>query len=161
MLGPFGAGVLAVLIPQIRGDLGTTTAAVTAGITASMVPFAALQLVSGTLGERWGLARTVRIAYLLYAAVSILTVVAPGIGLFLVGRGLQGAVNAFLSPLLLAALASGAPPGRGGRPGRAAAPDRLVARRGASAAAQRRSCGSRSSTPTHACRSCSPARSAS
>jgi MFS family permease len=80
-----------------------------------MVPFAAIQLVSGTLGERWGLARTVRIAYLLYAVVSVLTVAAPDIGVFLVGRALQGAVNAFLSPLLLAALASAAPPGRLGR----------------------------------------------
>ena len=44
MLGPFGAGVLSVLIPQVRDDLGTTTAAVTAGITVYMVPFAALQL---------------------------------------------------------------------------------------------------------------------
>ena len=26
MLGPFGAGVLSVLIPQVRDDLGTTTA---------------------------------------------------------------------------------------------------------------------------------------
>ncbi len=115
MLGPFGAGVLSVLIPQIRDDLGTTTAAVTAGITVYMAPFAALQLVSGTLGERWGVTRTVRVAYVVYAAVSVLTVVAPGIGLFLVGRALQGAVNAFLSPLLLAALAATATPGRVGR----------------------------------------------
>ena len=115
MLGPFGSGVLSVLIPQVREDFATTTGAVTAGITVYMVPFAVIQLVSGTLGERWGLGRTVRVAYLLYAAVSILTVVAPGIGLFLVGRALQGAVNAFLSPLLLAALASGAAPGRLGR----------------------------------------------
>jgi MFS family permease len=115
MLGPFGAGVLAVLIPQIREDFATTTAGVTAGITVYMVPFAALQLVSGTLGERWGLTRTVRVAYVLYAAVSVLTVVAPGIGLFLVGRALQGAVNAFLSPLLLAALAGSAELGRTGR----------------------------------------------
>jgi MFS family permease len=115
MLGPFGAGVLTVLIPQIREDLGTTTAAVTAGITVYMVPFAVLQLVSGTLGERWGLTRTVRTAYLLYAGVSVPTVIAPDVGLFLVGRGLQGAVNAFLSPLLLAALAASAPVGRVGR----------------------------------------------
>jgi MFS family permease len=115
MLGPFGAGVLSVLIPQVRDDLGTTTAAVTAGITVYMVPFAALQLVSGTLGERWGVTRTVRIAYVAYAVVSILTVIAPDIGVFLVGRALQGAVNAFLSPLLLAALAMGAAPGRVGR----------------------------------------------
>jgi MFS family permease len=115
MLGPFGSGVLSVLIPQVREDFATTTGAVTAGITVYMVPFAVIQLVSGTLGERWGLGRTVRIAYLVYAAVSVLTVVAPDIGLFLVGRALQGAVNAFLSPLLLAALASTASPGRLGR----------------------------------------------
>jgi len=115
VLGPLGSGVLSVLIPQVREDLATTTAAVTAGITVYMVPFAAIQLVSGTLGERWGLERTVRIAYVLYAAVSVLVVAAPDIGVFLVGRALQGAVNAFLSPLLLAALASAAPPGRLGR----------------------------------------------
>ena len=62
--------MLTVLIPEIRADLGATTAAVTAGITVYMVPFAVLQLVSGTLGERWGVTRTVRLAYIAYAAVS-------------------------------------------------------------------------------------------
>jgi MFS family permease len=115
MLGPFGSGVLAVLIPQIRDDFATTTGAATAGITVYLAPFAALQVVSGTLGERWGMVRTVRGAYAAYAVVSLLTVLAPTIGVFLVGRALQGCVNAFLSPLLLSAVAASAPPGRVGR----------------------------------------------
>jgi len=114
-LGPFGAGVLVVLIPELQEMFDASAGEVTAGITVYLLPFAALQLVSGTIGERWGVTRTVHMAYVVYAAVSVLTVVAPGIGLFLLGRALQGSVNAFLSPLLLAALAASAEPGRLGR----------------------------------------------
>src|SRR5439155_12991193 len=56
-LGPFGGGVIAVLIPELRHAFHASTAEVTAGITAYLVPFAALQVVSGTLGERVGVAR--------------------------------------------------------------------------------------------------------
>ncbi len=78
MLGPFGAGVLSVLIPQVRDDLGTTTAAVTAGITVYMVPFAALQLVSGTVGERLGRRRVVFTGYVFYALFMVAGALAPG-----------------------------------------------------------------------------------
>src|SRR5206468_2225906 len=53
-LGPFGGGVIAVLIPELRHAYHATTGEVTAGITAYLVPFAALQVVSGTLGARLG-----------------------------------------------------------------------------------------------------------
>ncbi|HVL95169.1 MAG TPA: hypothetical protein VM266_04855 [Solirubrobacteraceae bacterium] len=51
-IGPFGGAVLAVLIPQLRDAFGATTAEVAAAIPAYLVPFALLQLVSGTIGER-------------------------------------------------------------------------------------------------------------
>ena len=58
MLGPFGAGVLSVLIPQVRDDLGTTTAAVTAGIAALQGAvnafLSALPLTVISLGGRGG-----------------------------------------------------------------------------------------------------------
>ena len=53
-LGPFGGAVLAVLIPQLRDAFDTTTGAVAAAVPAYLIPFAVLQLVSGTLGERLG-----------------------------------------------------------------------------------------------------------
>ena len=114
-LGPFGGGIIAVLIPQLRDAFGANTAAVTWGITAYLIPFAALQLVSGTLGERIGIARTVRTAYIVYAVFSVLAAFAPSIGLFIATRALQGAANAFLTPLLLAALAGSTPEGAVGR----------------------------------------------
>src|ERR671931_1542441 len=85
-LGPFGSGVIAVLIPQLRDAFGATTGQVAAAIPAYFVPFAAVQLVSGTIGERMGRRRVVRTGYIAYGATSVLAAVAPSIGLFIVAR---------------------------------------------------------------------------
>ena len=114
-LGPFGGGVLAVLIPQLRDAFDATTGAVAAAIPAYLVPFAVFQLVSGTVGERLGRRRVVRAGYLAYAVFSVAGALAPSLGLFLGARALQGAANAFLTPLVLAGLADASPPERLGR----------------------------------------------
>ncbi|HET8757827.1 MAG TPA: MFS transporter [Solirubrobacteraceae bacterium] len=114
-LGPFGAGVLSVLIPQIREAFDTTTAHVALAIPAYLIPFAVLQLVSGTVGEQFGRRRAVRAGYLAYAVVSLCAAVAPTIGAFLVCRAAQGVANAFITPLLLAGLAEVVDPRRLGR----------------------------------------------
>jgi MFS family permease len=103
-LGPFGGGMLVALIPPVASDLDTTDGLVAIAITAYMVPFALLQLVSGTLGERAGAGRVVRAGYVAYGAAALGCAVAPSIELFIGGRAIMGAANAFLSPLLLAAL---------------------------------------------------------
>ena len=89
-LGPFGGGVVAVLVPQLRDAFDATTAGVALSIPAYLVPFAALQLVSGTLGERLGRRRVVRTGYIAYAVLSLLAALAPTLGAFLVVRALQG-----------------------------------------------------------------------
>jgi MFS family permease len=104
-MGPFGAGLLAVLIPELREAFHTSTGAVAAGIPAYIVPFALLQLVSGTIGERLGRRRVVRTAYVLYAITSVAAAFSPSIGVFLGLRAAQGCANAFVTPLLLAGLA--------------------------------------------------------
>ena len=114
-LGPFGGGVLAVLIPQLRDAFDATTGQVAAAIPAYFVPFAAFQLVSGTIGERFGRRRVVRAGYIGYAVTSVLAAVAPSIGLFIVARAGSGASNAFLTPLVLAGLADITPRERLGR----------------------------------------------
>lgn len=108
-LGPFGGGVVTVLIPELRDTLHTTTAGAAATLTVYLIPFALLQLVSGTIGERVGLARTIRTAYVVYAIASLGVAVASSLAPFLVLRGLQGAANAFTTPLLVAALADATP----------------------------------------------------
>ena len=108
-LGPFGGGMLIALIPDVAEGLGTSDGLVAAAITAYMIPFAALQLVSGTIGERLGGARVVRTGYVCFAAAALLCAVAPEIWTFMAGRALMGAANAFLSPILLAALSDAVP----------------------------------------------------
>jgi MFS family permease len=114
-LGPFGGGVIIVLIPELQAQFDASAAEVTAAITVYILPFAVLQLVSGTLGERLGHARTIRCAYVAYALASFGAAASTDIGPFLVFRALQGASNAFTSPLLLAALADLTPVERLGR----------------------------------------------
>lgn len=114
-LGPFGGAMVTPMLPELRDGLHTTLAGAAWGLTAYMIPFAAIMVVSGTLAERWGRRRTVRVAYLVYAAASAACVAAPGIGWFLAGRGLQGAANAFTSPLLIAAISDLVPRQRLGR----------------------------------------------
>src|SRR3954468_13167096 len=114
-LGPFGGGVVAVLVPQLRSAFEATTAGVAATIPAYLVPFALLQLVSGTVGERSGRRRVVRTGYIAYAILSLCAAVAPNLGVFLGIRAAQGCANAFLTPLLLAGLADEVPPRQIGR----------------------------------------------
>jgi MFS family permease len=114
-LGPFGGGVVAVLVPELREAFDATTAGVAASIPAYLVPFALFQLVSGTIGERLGRRRVVRTGYVAYAGLSVAAALAPTLEAFLLARALQGTTNAFLTPLLLAGLAEEAKPGRIGR----------------------------------------------
>jgi len=114
-LGPFGGAVLAVLIPELRDAFDASTAEIAAAIPAYLVPFALLQVGSGTIAERVGRRRVVTLAYLLYAAASLAAAAAPGIHVFLLCRALQGTANAFTSPVLLAGLADAVPPSERGR----------------------------------------------
>ena len=66
-IGPFGGGAIAVLFPQLRDAFDATTAEVAVAIPAYFVPFAVVQLVSGTIGERIGRRRVVRAGYVAYA----------------------------------------------------------------------------------------------
>lgn len=114
-LGPFGGGVTASMLPEIAGDLDVSTGQAAVTLTAYLLPFGALMLISGTLGERWGRARTVVVGYLVYVLASLACVLAPTFDLLIAGRVLQGSANAFTTPLLLAALAAVTPTERLGR----------------------------------------------
>lgn len=104
LLGPLGGGLVSPMLGEIGTSLHTSAGAAATSLTAYFVPFAVVQFVSGTLGERWGRRRTVRAAYVVYAVTSALCVVAWNLPLFLVLRALMGTANAFTSPLLLAGL---------------------------------------------------------
>lgn len=109
-LGPFGGAMLVALIPNVADGLDASVVQVAAAITAYMVPFALLQLVSGTIAERLGPRRVVRGGYVAFGIAAILCALAPNIWLFLGARAAMGSANAFLSPILLAALSEVAAP---------------------------------------------------
>jgi MFS family permease len=98
------------MLPELSAGLGTSLNRASWAVTAYMIPFAVVMLVSGTLGERWGRAVTLQWSYVGYAAASLACAIAPGLGLFLVARGVQGAANAFTSPLLVAAISDAVAP---------------------------------------------------
>ena len=109
-LGPFGGAMLVALIPNVADGLDASVVQVAVAITAYMVPFALLQLVSGTIAERLGPRLVVRGGYVAFGIAAILCALAPNIWLFLAARAAIGSANAFLSPGLLAALSELAAP---------------------------------------------------
>jgi MFS transporter, ACDE family, multidrug resistance protein len=103
------------MLPELSAGLDTSIATAAWAMTAYMIPFAGLLLVSGTLGERWGRARSIRVAYIAYAVASVLCALAPSAPLFLAARAAQGAANAFTSPLLVASISDTVRPADLGR----------------------------------------------
>lgn len=117
-LGPFGGGVVSAMLPELGTSFAVDVTGASAALTAFLLPFGLVMLVSGGLGERWGARRTVTVAYLAYFAASLVCVVAGAYGefpAFLAGRAVQGLANAFTLPLLLAAIAAVTPPEQLGR----------------------------------------------
>ncbi|WP_428511467.1 MFS transporter [Pseudonocardia sp.] len=103
------------MLPELGASFGTTAEAATVTVTAYLLPFAVLMLVSGTLGERWGRRRTVVAGYVVYVLASLACALAPTMPQLLAARGLQGAANAFTTPLVLATLGATVAPQRMGR----------------------------------------------
>jgi len=107
--------MVTTMLPELADGLDTSLATAASSLTTYLVPFAGMMLVSGTLAEHWGRARTIRLAYVGYAAASILCVLAQTAPLFLAARALQGTANAFTTPLLVAAITDLVPRERLGR----------------------------------------------
>jgi MFS family permease len=114
-LGPFGAGITVAMLPELGASYGVSPGTASLSVTAYFLPFAAVMLFSGTLGERWGRRRTVVVGYAGYVLASLACVLATTFPLFLAARALQGVANAFTTPLLLSALGVAAAPNRLGR----------------------------------------------
>ncbi|MEM8619488.1 MAG: MFS transporter [Actinomycetota bacterium] len=113
-LGPFGTMVVISIYPELRSDFGVGTRAVNWSFSGYLLPMAALMLVSGTIGERFGRRRVLRLTFIAYAVASLLAAVAPYVELFVAARALQGVSNAFITPVLLAALVEIVPAARSG-----------------------------------------------
>lgn len=104
-MGPFGTALVLPMFPELREHFDATTEQVSLSFSVYLFVMAAMMLFSGTIGERYGRRRVVRLTFVTYSVASLLCVAAPTLNWFLLARALQGAANAFITPLLLAGLA--------------------------------------------------------
>lgn len=114
-MGPFGTMVVISIYPELREAFDADNSSVTWAFSGYLLAMAALLLVSGTSGERFGRRRVTRATFIIYAVAAFAAAVAPTLGWFIALRVVMGAANAFITPLLIAGLSEVIPPNRLGR----------------------------------------------
>ncbi|MGL5808324.1 MAG: MFS transporter [Nocardioides sp.] len=102
--GPFVGTMVAPLLPELSDHFNTDMRSASLAITSFWAPCALLLLISGRLAQRWGLMRTLRCAYLVYAVALVMSAAAPSLPVLLISRVFQGMANAFTALTLLALL---------------------------------------------------------
>jgi EmrB/QacA subfamily drug resistance transporter len=98
--------VVNVALPSIERSLGGGLAGQQWVVNAYLLMLGSLILIGGSLGDLFGERRIFMIGVAGFGAVSVICAVAPTIGVLVVGRGLQGAFGALLTPGSLALLVS-------------------------------------------------------
>ena len=98
--------VVNVALPKIQASLGASGAAATWVMNAYLLMLGALVLVGGAAADRFGRRRVLVVGIGLFAVASIVCGAAPGIGLLIAARAVQGVGAALLTPASLAILGS-------------------------------------------------------
>jgi EmrB/QacA subfamily drug resistance transporter len=96
--------VLVVAQPGLRRDLGASVAQVQWTSTGYLLAVAALLVIAGRLGDRYGHTRLLLIGVLGFGATSAGIALAPGVGWVIGLRTVQGVFGALLQPATLALL---------------------------------------------------------
>src|SRR5215472_14267754 len=106
------SSIVTVALPTIQTDLHAQLSDLQWVVDAYTLPFAALMLTAGTLGDRFGRKRLFLGGLVLFTVGSLLCGVAPTLGWLLFGRAVQGAGAAALMPSSLAVLVAAFPESR-------------------------------------------------
>jgi len=106
--------VVATALQTIARGLDASMASLEWTVSAFSLSFAALMIPSAELGDRIGRKRTYLIGLVTFALASAACALAPGIGLLIAARVVQGAGAALITPAALALLTAATPPGRRG-----------------------------------------------
>ncbi|HEX3563147.1 MAG TPA: MFS transporter, partial [Solirubrobacterales bacterium] len=96
------ATVVNVSLPSIGRDLGAGFAGLQWILDGYVLTLAALILLGGSLGDRYGRRRIFNLGVIVFVAASALCAAAPSVGLLIFGRFLQGIGGALLIPGTLA-----------------------------------------------------------
>ncbi|OBB35038.1 MFS transporter [Mycobacterium sp. 852002-51961_SCH5331710] len=108
-VGLIDANAVNLALPAIRDDLGGGVSGAQWTIDAYNIAFAALLLTAGSLGDRFGRRRLLRLGLLVFVSASVACAVAPSLPLLLVARTLQGVGAAVMLPQGLAITAAAFP----------------------------------------------------
>jgi EmrB/QacA subfamily drug resistance transporter len=98
--------IVNVALPHIGHDLGAPVWGLQWTVNAYLLPLAALVLLGGSLGDRFGRRRVFLIGVAWFAIASVLCGLAPSIGWLVAARALQGVGSALLTPGSLALIQS-------------------------------------------------------
>ncbi len=102
--------VVNVAFPEILRDFGATRANASWIITAYNICFAGLLIVSGKIADQLGRRRLFLLGVAVFGVGSMLCAVAPGLGILVTGRVIQGIGGALLTPASLGLLLAAFPP---------------------------------------------------
>ncbi len=95
----FAGSNMNVMINDMSQDLDTTVQGIQVAITLFLLVMAALMIPGGKLTDRYGRVRLFRLGLVVYAAGALLSAVAPGLGVLILGNSiLEGVGTALLIP---------------------------------------------------------------
>lgn len=103
-LGPLGGNAVLALIPTLKNAFNADIALIALSITFFMLPFAFLQLFSGSISDVYDRYKVLIFGFLVYSISSLICALSSNITLFLFARFLQGLGFAFINPVILAIL---------------------------------------------------------
>lgn len=107
--------IVTLALPAVDADLDAGVAGLQWTVNAYTLALAALVLVGGSLGDRFGRRRVFLVGVVWFAAASLACAVAPTIEVLVAARGLQGVGGALLTPGSLAIISASIRPGDRGR----------------------------------------------
>ena len=100
------SSVVNVALPTLQEDLGATAAATQWVVEAYALFLAALILVGGALGDKFGRRRLFILGTVIFTVTSVWCAAAPDIGNLIVARAAQGIGGALLTPASLALISA-------------------------------------------------------
>ncbi|RZU01625.1 EmrB/QacA subfamily drug resistance transporter [Kribbella rubisoli] len=101
------ATIVQVAAPVIHGDLGGRTSDIQWFSAAYTLPFAALLITGGRLGDRYGRRRVFRIGVAAFVLTSTACALAMSPGLLIASRAIQGAAAALVIPQTIGLIKAG------------------------------------------------------
>jgi len=102
--GPLAGNAVLALVGTLADEWAVSETAILVSIPAFMVPFAAIQLFSGPVAEKYERRTTVTVGLLVYIAGSLVCAASTSLLPFLLARFIQGVGYAFVNPVLVAVL---------------------------------------------------------